>query len=91
MWKNAGVKAGEPSLPFLMTGYDRKSVTLSSDKTVDITLQVNTDLAGWHTYKTIRVPAGKTVTHTFPEGYSAHWIRAISNKDCTATVWMKYE
>ncbi len=91
MWKKTAVKANDPSLPFLMTGYDKKSVTLQSDKTVQITLQVNTDLTGWHTYKTFRVPAGQTVRHEFPEGYNAHWIRAIADKNCTATVWMKYE
>ncbi len=91
LWKNESVKAGVASLPFLMTGYDRKSVTLQSNKTVDITLEVDTDLNGWKMYKTIRVPAGQTIRHTFPAGYNAHWIRAVSDKDCTATVWMKYE
>jgi hypothetical protein len=74
-----------------MTNYDRKSVSLYADKTVNITLQVNTELNGWHDYKTFRVPAGKTIRYEFPSGYNAHWIRTISDKDCTATVWMKYE
>ena len=28
-WKDAAVKAGEPSDPYLMTGYEKKSLTLS--------------------------------------------------------------
>lgn len=91
VWKNTAVKAGAPSLPFLMTGYDQKTISLKSDKEVTITLEVNTDLTGWHTYKKITVPAGKTIQHVFPDGFSAHWIRATTNKDCKATVWLKYE
>lgn len=90
VWKDATVKAGEISLPYLMTGYDKKKVSLTADKDVTITLEVNTDLNGWHTYKKIKVPAGKTVTHIFPDGYSAHWIRSVADNDCKATVWFIY-
>jgi hypothetical protein len=90
-WKNSDVKAGDTSLPYLMTGYDKKKVTLSSDKDVTITLEVDVDLNGWHTYKTIQVTAGKKVEHIFPEGFSAHWIRASADKDCRSTVWFTYE
>lgn len=27
----------------------------------------------------------------FSKGYSAHWISAETNKNCTATVWFVYE
>ncbi|MBZ4192169.1 hypothetical protein [Niabella beijingensis] len=91
VWKNSDVKAGKPSLPYLMTGYDKKTVTLSADKTVTITLEVDVDLNGWQTYQQIKVPAGKTIMHRFPSGYSAHWIRAVADRDCKATVWLKYE
>lgn len=74
-----------------MTGYDKKTVTLTADKAVMITLEVDVDLNGWQVYKSIKVPAGKTITYVFPAGYSAHWIRAVSDKDCNATVWFKYE
>jgi hypothetical protein len=91
VWKNAGVKSGIASLPFLMTGYDKKKVSLSADKDVKITLEVDFDLSGFHTYKTFTVPAGKTINYEFPQGFSAHWIRAISDKDCTATVEFTYQ
>lgn len=91
VWKNAEVNANEASLPYLMTGYDKKTVTLTSDKAVTITLDVDVDLNGWHTYKTIAVPAGKSVKHVFPDGFSAHWVRATADKDCKATVSFKYE
>ncbi|WP_448635338.1 hypothetical protein [Pedobacter panaciterrae] len=91
VWKKAAVKSGTPSLPYLMTGYDKKKVSLSADKDVKITLEVDFDLSGFHTYKTFTVPAGKTINYEFPQGFSAHWIRAISDKACTATVEFTYQ
>ncbi len=90
VWKNSAVKAGIPSLPYLMTGYDKKTMTLQSDKEVAITLEIDFDLNGWYQYKTLKLPAGKAVQHVFPDGFSAHWIRAVADKDCNATVWLSY-
>jgi hypothetical protein len=89
-WKDTDVKAGEFSLPYLMTGYDKKKVELSSDKDVTISLEVDFDHNGWHLYKTFDVKAGQTVVHQFPEGYSAHWIRAMADKDTRSTVQFLY-
>ena len=89
-WKNTDVKAGEFSLPYLMTGYDKKEVELNSDGDVSISLEVDFDHTGWHLYKTFEVAAGKTVVYQFPDGYSAHWIRAIADKDINATVQFLY-
>lgn len=91
VWKNTSVKANEPSLPYLMTGYDQKKITLTADKDVTITLQVDVDHNGWNEYKKVKVQAGQTIEHVFSDGFSAHWIRAFADKDCRATVWLKYE
>ena len=91
VWKKTAVKAMEPSLPYLMTGYDKKKIKLTADKDVHFTIEVNTDLNGWHVYKKFQVKAGKTVEYSFPDGYNAHWVRAVVDKDCVATVWLKYE
>lgn len=91
VWKNNVIKAGEPSLPYLMTGYDKKKISLTADKDVTITLEVDVDHNGWHVHKKIKIPAAKTIEYVFPDGYNAHWIRAIADKDCKATVWLKYE
>ena len=91
VWKDTQVKASTPSLPYLMTGYDKKSIMLQSDKDVTITLEVDVDLTGWYEFKRIQVPAGKKVNYVFPDGYNAHWVRATADKDCIATVWLKYE
>ncbi len=91
LWKNTPVKANETSLPYLMTGYDKKTVTITTDTNVNINLQVDVDLNGWHHYKTIEVGAGQTIQHVFPDGFSAHWIRAVVDKDCIVTISLKYE
>lgn len=91
VWKNTAVKAMDTSLPYLMTGYDKKEITLTADKDVIFTIEVNTDLSGWHLYKKIPVKAGRPVKHIFPDGYNAHWIRVVADKDCIATAWLKYE
>jgi hypothetical protein len=90
-WKNSDVKANTPSLPYLMTGYDNKKISLTANEDVTVTLEIDVDHNGWHTYKKIKVPAGKTIEHIFPDGFSAHWIRATSDKDCKATGWLVYE
>lgn len=92
-WKNSAAKAGEPSDPYLMTGYDEKSVELSHDQAGDVKFTLEVDPTGtgtWVEYQTLTVPAGKTVRHEFPAGYSAHWVRVKADKDCRATAWFVY-
>lgn len=92
-WRETGVTAGEPSDPFLMTGFDSKTVhcTQKSDTAVQFTLEV--DFLGngrWYTYDTFEIPAGGYVHHEFPQGFSAHWVRMTADKECTATVYFTY-
>lgn len=92
-WKGSLVKAGVPSDPYLMTGYDRKSVLLSHDSQgpVEIRLEVDIDGTGlWVPYMTFGVQPGQTVRHTFPDGFSAYWVRAVSGTDTMATVQLEY-
>ncbi|SDD65289.1 hypothetical protein [Pedobacter soli] len=91
VWKNSSIKKGEISLPYLMTGYDRKKVSLTANKPVKITLEVDFDLTGFHHYKTFTLTPGKSVEYEFPVGFSAHWVRAITDNDCMATVTFNYQ
>jgi hypothetical protein len=91
LWKNLAIKANQTSWPYLMTGYDKKTVSITTDTNVNITLEVDVDLNGWHQYKTIQTIAGETIEHVFPGGFSAHWIRAVTDKACTAIISLKYE
>jgi hypothetical protein len=77
-----------------MTGYDKKTLTLSHRGTQTVTMKVEVDLAGtgkWVTFATIAVPPGKTVEQAFPEGYQAYWLRVTADAATTATAWLVYE
>jgi hypothetical protein len=91
-WRQTAVQAGVPSDPYLMTGYDRKQVTLSADTTTEITLEVDLDGTGlWVPYQAFSVPAGETVQHSFPAGFSAYWVRGVSSVDTQASVIFEYD
>ena len=93
VWKDTAVKANQRSDRFLMTGFDKKSVEMQADQNVNITLYVYTThyLNTAVPYQTFSLKKGERLTHRFPEGYSAHWIEAIADTDCTATVWFRYD
>lgn len=94
-WMNTYVRAGVASDPYLMTGYSPKSIQLSHNlpyQSIDIRLEVDVDHhSGWHLYKTIQVPPGKTIVHEFPKGYAAHWIRLIPDRNCIASGQLVYD
>ena len=103
-WQKAAVQAGQPSPAYLMTGFDQKRVELSHDAPGDVTFTIEVDflaiprgkgVAGpdlsWRPYARVTVPPGKTITHAFPDGYSAHWVRVAADKPCTATAWFVYQ
>jgi hypothetical protein len=93
-WHETQVRAGEPSDPYLMTGYDRKTLRLSHRGTQPVTMKVEVDLSGngtWAEYRSVVVPAGRTEEHLFPPGYQAYWIRVVANAEVTATAWLMYE
>lgn len=93
-WNDSPVQVGVPSDPYLMTGYDRKTVRMShkSGKPVSITLQVDLNGTGlWVDYQTFSLTPGETFVHTFQPGFSANWIRAVSDQETIATVWFVYE
>jgi hypothetical protein len=92
-WKDALVEAGEPSDPYLMTGYDNKEVQLEHEAKDVVTFRVEVDITGnglWKTYGTFNVEPDESLEHTFPEGFSAYWVRVRANSDCQATAWFTY-
>ena len=55
-WRDAAVQAGEPSDPYLMTGYENKKVQLSHDRPTPVQFTIEVDFLAngtWHTYQTI--------------------------------------
>ena len=93
-WKGTATKAGVPSDPYLMTNYDRKTLSLTHDgaKPVKFTVEVDFLANGfWREYETFTVEPGKSFVHEFPTGYSAHWLRVKADADCVATAQLIYE
>lgn len=93
-WHSTAVAAGEPSDPYLMAGYDRKRLKVLHDAAEAVSVCVEIDPAGdgtWFPYATLAVPAGKTIEHAFPTGFSAHWVRLVADKSCAATATFTYE
>ncbi|MCA9269798.1 MAG: hypothetical protein KDA41_15060, partial [Planctomycetales bacterium] len=93
-WRDAQVKADEPSDPYLMTGFDRKSVAISHDSNESVQFRIEIDYSNrdfWKPYATVDAPPGKTTRFEFPPGYSAHWVRLIADRACRATAVFRYE
>jgi hypothetical protein len=90
-WKDSPAKANEPSDPYLMTEYDQKRVMLAADN--DVTIRIEVDLTGdgtWTPYRTFTLAAGANVMYEFPRAFSAYWMRAVADKDCTASITLNY-
>jgi hypothetical protein len=92
-WWDSSVRAGEPSDPYLMTGYDQKVLHLTHEAASTVEVTVEVDFLGtgaWRRYETLAVPADGYVHHVFPNGFSAHWVRVTTNTDCVATAYLHY-
>jgi hypothetical protein len=92
-WRDAKVTALEPSDPYLMTGYDNKVLHLTNDSSADVKFDVQVDFLGdgeWRSYGKFDVAGGAYLHHEFPGGFSAHWVRLVADKDCTATAYFTY-
>ncbi len=92
-WKDAAVKAGEPSDAYLLTGFDKKRLTLSHAGADAVTMTVELDITGtgvWRTYETFRVEPGRPAQVAL-DSARAYWLRVTADKACTATAWLVYE
>ncbi len=92
-WMNTAVKGGTMSDPYLMTGYDKKSLTLKADRDVKVTLWLSVShyLNDKVKYKEFALKAGEKLEYVFPEGFSAHWGYMSADRDCKATAQFLYE
>ena len=87
-WRDTAVRAGEPSDPYLMTGFSEKTLRLSHDRPAALGVRVDIDLTGsglWVPYATFNVPAGRTFEHRFPDGFNAYWVRTVALADARVT------
>ncbi len=92
-WLKTNAKANVPSDPYLFTGYEKKSLSLSHSGKDEVSFTVELDVTGegdWITYQTFLVKAGETLDHQFAESCQAYWVRLTSDKDIAATARFDY-
>jgi len=92
-WWEEPILAGKPSVPYLMTGFDKKVLHLYHDADHTVEFSIEVDFLGnqtWKTYEVIRVTSDGYIHHEFPDGFSAHWVRITANTDCMATAYFIY-
>ncbi|MCC5931424.1 MAG: hypothetical protein JJU28_19410 [Cyclobacteriaceae bacterium] len=93
VWYNTSVSTGEYSDPYLMTGFDKKSVHLYHNSKEPVRFTIETDFMGngdFRKFHSIDVKPGEYVHYEFPDAYSAHWLRLVTNKNCSATAIIIY-
>lgn len=90
-WWDTPVKAGQPSDPYLMTGFEHKCLHVSADAATGVAVEVDFKGCGefWH-HETLKVPANGAASHTFPTGFSAHWVRLVADIDARVTAQLHY-
>lgn len=85
VWLDESVAAGSVSDPYLMTGFDHKTMHISaeSNTTEKLTFSVEVDPTGdamrtgkWRRLASVQVAYPDWFTaYVFPTGFSAHWVR----------------
>lgn len=91
-WLDSAVTAGDPSDAYLMTGYDRMSLTLRSSIGTEMIAEIDVSGFGdWQTWRTFQVGGENgEVSYEFPEHFQAYWIRFTSGADATVTAQLEY-
>ena len=93
-WKDTAVQAGQPSDPYLMTNYDRKSLTLSHDANEPVTFAIEIDFLGNRTFREnqrITVKPNSSLKLNLSDGLSAKWVRFITDRAATVSALLHYE
>ncbi|MEI9894011.1 MAG: hypothetical protein WDN28_09005 [Chthoniobacter sp.] len=88
------MRADAPSEPYLMTNFDRKSVTLSHSGAQPVHFKIEVDALAngtWREYATLAVQPGESLQHAFPAGFGAHWVRVTADAAVKATATFHYE
>lgn len=93
-WKDTAVKARVPSDPYLLWGYDQRSLTLSHEANVPVHFHIELDLTGtglWVTWQWREVSPGEDTRLTLDPAIQARWLRVTASEDCTASAQLRYE
>jgi hypothetical protein len=92
-WVGDAVRAGEPSDPMLIHGFEKRVLHLAHDSSQDVTFTLEVDRDGtgaWTKYERVQVPAGGYAWHIFPADLRAEWVRLKADRDCSATAYFHF-
>lgn len=92
-WWDDAVTAGEPSDPYLMTGFSAGCLHLSHQTDAAVRFRIELDAKGcgdFRTWRTVEVDTGELEVITFTPGLSAHWLRVVAERDCVASAQVHY-
>lgn len=81
VWKNEDVKAGTVSDPYLFYGFDKKTMHIHHQSKSPEKFTIEVDITGdgnWAVYKTVTTEENGYYWHSFPDGFSASWVRVTS-------------
>ena len=91
-WKDSTVRANDISDPYLIRGYDRKTLTMHSTKPTTITAEIDiTGMGDWKIFKTFQLDADKSSNYIFADSFQAYWIRFTSSAATIVTIRLVYE
>jgi len=93
-WKNSLVKANEASDPYLMTGYDKKKITLENNSDTNNAIIMECDVAGdgrFSFYEVFNLIPHQTLEVNLPAWLNAYWVRFTPSNDGKMSVQLTYE
>ncbi len=92
-WHNSAVAAGEVSDPYLLTGYDRKTLRAEADSDTELEIEVDIDGTGlWVKYGSVSLKKGAPFERDFGDALEGYWIRFRSSAPCgKITTTLVYE
>jgi hypothetical protein len=92
-WWDSEVKAGEPSDPYLMTGFSGgKSLHVEADRPCEVKIEIDVRGDGrFMAYESMLIGKHGAASYIFPHGFSCHWIRLVTDQDLQqATAQLHY-
>lgn len=92
-WLETAVVAGEASDPYLLRGYEQRSLEVSHLGTEEVSFVLEIDLTGegyWVRLAELTVAAGVKTRYRFDDSLGAYWARLVPSQTCTATARFLY-
>lgn len=86
VWQSEFIKAGQPSDPYLFSGYHHRGLHLSHQNKEEVTVQLEVDRDGngqWTPLRTVTSPPGVDTFVSFPASEQGTWIRLTASVDLT--------